>query len=80
MAVAFFGVSGLLNGYLVYRSTFLPRALGILMMISSVGWLRYFYPPLRYPPFMFVAVLSLFVAAVEIFWLIVYGVDEERWR
>ena len=43
MALAFFGVSGFLHGYLVFRSTFLPRWLGILGMISAVGWLRFFY-------------------------------------
>jgi hypothetical protein len=80
IALAFFGVSGVLHGYLVYRSTFLPRALGILGMIASAGWLRYFYPPLRTPPFMVIVLLALLVAAVQIFWLIVYGVDAEKWK
>jgi hypothetical protein len=80
MALAFFGVSGLLHGYLIFRSTFLPRTLGILGMIASAGWLRFFFPALRIPSFTFIAVLALLVAAVEIFWLIVFGVDEERWK
>ena len=80
MAVAFFGVSGLLNGYLIYRSTFLPRALGILSMVGSAGWLRYFVPTLRVPSFTVIAVIALTVAAVKIYWLIVYGVDEEKWN
>jgi general stress protein CsbA len=80
IAVAFFGISGLLNGYLIFRSAFLPRALGILWMCSSIGWLRYFYPPLRFPSFTFIAVFSLLVCAAQIFWLIVYGVDEEKWK
>lgn len=80
MAVAFFGVSGLLNGYLIYRSRFLPPTLGILAMAGSAGWLRYFYPPLRFPSFTFIAVAALAVAAVKIYWLIVYGVDEKRWK
>lgn len=80
MALAFFGVSGLLFGYLIFRSTFLPRTLGILSMIGSAGWLRYFYPPLRYPPFLFIVVFALLVAAFKIFWLIVRGVDEDRWK
>jgi hypothetical protein len=80
MALAFFGVSGVLNSYLIFRSTFLPRTLGILSMVASVGWLRFFYPPLRFPPFMVIAVVALLVAAVKIYWLIVYGVDEEKWK
>jgi hypothetical protein len=80
LALAFFGVSGVLHGYLVYRSTFLPRALGLLGMIASAGWLRYFFPSLRSPSFMVIVLLALVAAAVNIFWLIVYGVNEERWR
>ena len=80
MALAFFGVSGVLNSYLVVRSTFLPRALGILWMLASVGWLRYFFPSLRFPPFTVIAVFALLAAAVQIFWLCVYGVDVERWK
>lgn len=80
IAVAFFGVSGLLNGYLMLRSTFLPRALGILAMVCAAGWLRYFYPPLRFPSFTVIAVLALIGAAVKIFWLLFFGIDEKKWK
>jgi hypothetical protein len=80
LALAFFGVSGVLGGYLIFRSTFLPRTLGLLAMIGSAGWLRYFYPPLRFPPFIFIVGVALLVAAVKIVWLTVFGVDEERWN
>jgi hypothetical protein len=80
LALGFFGLCGLLRGYLIYRSTFLPRILGILAMIGSAGWLRYLYPPLRFPSFTIIVVAALISAAVQIFWLIVYGVDEERWK
>ncbi|HEX9130051.1 MAG TPA: DUF4386 domain-containing protein, partial [Gemmatimonadaceae bacterium] len=80
MALAFFGVSGVLSGYLVFRSTFLPRTLGILSMLASAGWLRFFYPPLRFPSFTIIAVFALIVAAGQIFWLIVFGVDQEKWK
>jgi Domain of unknown function (DUF4386) len=79
-AVAFFGISILLNGYLIFRSTFLPRWLGALMMISSFGWLAYFYPPLGSRTFMFAALMSLVNAVIMIFWLLIKGVNEEKWR
>jgi hypothetical protein len=80
MALAFFGVSGVITGYLIFKSTFLPRTLGILAMIGSAGWLRYFYQPLRFPPFLVIVLLALLVAAVQIFWFITFGVDEKRWK
>src|SRR5690349_20788575 len=39
--LAFFGPYCLLIGYLILRSTFLPRALGLLMMLDGVGWLSF---------------------------------------
>src|SRR6266403_4248561 len=42
----FFGIYCLLIGYLIFRSTFLPRALGALMAFASVGWLTFLSPAL----------------------------------
>jgi hypothetical protein len=79
-ALAFFGFSTPLMGYLVFRSTYLPRWLGILGMIAGLGWLTFIYPPLGYRVFMFAALFGLLAAAAKIFWLIVFGVDEEKFR
>lgn len=79
-AIAFFGFSTLLDGYLVFRSTFLPRWLGVLGMIAALGWLAFIYPPLGYGVFMFAALIGLIASAAKIFWLMVFGVDEEKFR
>jgi len=77
-AVAFFGFSNLPMGYLIYRSGYLPRWLGVIGMIAGLGWLTFVYPPLGRPLFMYIALFALLGSAAKIFWLVVYGVDEEK--
>ncbi len=79
-ALAFFGFSTLLMGFLIFRSTYLPRWLGVIGMIAGAGWLTFIYPPLGYRVFMFAALIGLVGAAAKIFWLLVFGVDEKKFR
>src|ERR1043166_2920805 len=80
MALAFFGFSTTLNGFLIFRSTFLPKFLGVLGMIAGIGWLTFLYPPLGYRAFPFIALIGLLGAAATIFWLLVFGVNEQKWQ
>ncbi|MFN8179256.1 MAG: DUF4386 domain-containing protein [bacterium] len=80
IALAFFGFSALLKGYLIIRSTFLPRILGVLSLAAGLGLLTFLSPTLGPRLFSYVAALGLLGAAPQIFWLLAFGVNEERWR
>ncbi len=79
IALYFFGFESIIRGYLILKSTFLPRFLGVMGMIAGLGWLSFIHPPFGYKLFPFVALFALIVAIVEIFWLLVFGVNEQRW-
>jgi hypothetical protein len=69
-----------LTGYLIFRSTFLPRVLGVLLVISGLGWLIYLFPPVAYRLFLFIAAASALGEIPVEFWLIVMGVNVQRWK
>jgi hypothetical protein len=52
IGLVFFGFYCLLIGYLILRSTFLPRILGVLMVFAALAWLTFLWPPLAtiFPP------------------------------
>ena len=79
IAVVFFGFSALIRGWLVIRSTYLPPVLGWLSVAGGIGWLAFLWPPLGYRLFMYIAVFALLGSLATIVWLIVFGVNEERW-
>jgi hypothetical protein len=80
IALAFFGFSTVLQGWLVYKSGFLPRWLGVIEIIGGFGWLTFLSPPLGMRVFMYVAVYALLGLLAMIVWLLTVGIDEKRWR
>jgi hypothetical protein len=80
IALAFFGVSTFLNGYLIFQSNFLPRILGVLSMMGGLGWLTFIYPPLGNQLFLYILPVALVGSLSQIVWLLVKGVNVENWN
>jgi len=79
IASVFFGFYFPLIGYLVFRSAFLPRILGVLMMFGGVSLLPLLYPPLgsSLRPYRALALLGEVSLTL---WLLARGVNIERWK
>lgn len=80
VALVFFGVYSLLVGCLILRSIFLPRFLGVLMVLAGLGWLMFLYPPLAERLFAYIAIVGITAEALLMLWLLVIGVNTDRWR
>src|SRR5258705_977613 len=80
IGLVFFGFYALLMGYLIVRSTFLPRFLGVLSALGGLVWLTFLFPPLGYRLFPYIALIGLLGAGAMISWLLVFGVNEQRWK
>ena len=80
MALAFFGFSTFLNGYLIFRSSFLPRFLGIFSMVGGLGWLTFLYPSLGYQLSPYLLLIGVVGGVSQILWLLIKGVNVEQWN
>jgi hypothetical protein len=78
--LVFFGFYCLLIGYLIFRSTFLPRILGALMLFAGLGWLTFLSPPLASYLLPYNFVPGLLGEGALTLWLLVMGVNVQRWK
>ena len=78
--LAFFGCYCLLIGYLILRSTFLPKFLGVFMIFAACGWLTFLWPPLAHALTPLNMAPGVIGEALLTFWLLIAGVNEERWK
>jgi len=76
----FFGVYCLLIGYLIFKSSFLPRILGVLMAFAGLGWLTFLFPPLANYLSPYNLALGFLAELALMLWLLVMGVDVQRWK
>jgi hypothetical protein len=80
IGLVFFGFYCLLIGYLIFKSTFLPRILGVLMMLAGFGWLTFLAPPLANQLSPYILAPGIVGEGALTLWLLVKGVDAQRWN
>lgn len=78
--LAFFGFWCILIGYLIFKSAFMPRILGVLLAIAGIGWTMYVVPPVAAHLYAYINAASALGEIPLMFWLIVMGVNAERWK
>jgi hypothetical protein len=74
MSLVIFGIHLILLGYLIYRSGYIPKIIGILLVIDGLGWVidslqAYLYPNARLG-FLFI---TFFGELVFMLWLLIRG-------
>ncbi len=74
------GLYCLLVGYLIFRSTFLPRILGALMAFAGLGRLTSLSPPLAIYLSRYIEVAGFLAELSLCLWLLVMGVNVQRWK
>ena len=84
ISLVFFGFHCLVLGYLIFRSGYLPKVLGILLIIASLGYLTNSFTAILSPEYakmLFPGILiPAFIAEVSLcLWLIVMGVNVPKW-
>jgi hypothetical protein len=85
VSLTFFGCFCLVIGYLIFRSTYLPRALGILMQIAGLSYLTNSFTLVLAPALanrLFPAILlPAFVGEASFcLWLLMKGVNVPKWQ
>lgn len=80
IALVFAGPFQLLIGYLIFRSTYLPRMLGVLVALAGVGWLLFLWPPLANSLLTYLEILGILGELPLMLWLLVIGVNAQRWQ
>jgi hypothetical protein len=80
--LCFYGIASMLRGYLIARSGYLPRILGVLLFIGGAGFFLRCITFILAPQYSSVVMLlPMMVAGLPLTgWLLVKGIDSSRMR
>ena len=80
ISLVFFGSYCLLIGYLIFKSAFLPRVLGVPLALAGLGWLTFLSPPIANHLIPYILILGFLAELSLCLWLLVMGVNVQRWK
>jgi hypothetical protein len=80
IGLVFFGFWYVLIGYLIFRSTFLPRIIGALGVLAGFGYLTLLWQPLAHYLYPYNLALAGPGEISLLLWLIVRGVNARKWK
>jgi uncharacterized protein DUF4386 len=84
IGLAFFGGTMLSRGYLILHARFVPRAIGLLLMIEGICyWINSFanfVAPGIASTVLAILMVSSVAEVILCLWLLAMGVDEARWK
>lgn len=81
VSLAFFGVYCALAGWLIFRSTFLPRLIGVLMVAAGAVYEYHAFALfLNVPEIPYILFIGFIAEAALAGWLLIVGLNEARWR
>lgn len=80
LGVVFHGLYCLVVGFLVFRSSFLPRFLGVLMAIAGLAWLTNVSPSLARHLSPYNVGTGFAGEGLLMLWLLIMALNAQRWQ
>jgi hypothetical protein len=80
--MVFYGSASLIRGYLIYRSGYLPRFLGVLLGVAGVGFILKNFTLVLAPAYSsdFLLLPAPLTVLVLTLWFLFKGVDVQKWE
>lgn len=77
----FYGTAWIIRGYLTFKSSYLPRFLGVLMAVAGAGFFAKNITKVLVPPYSSEMLLAPMFLNVLVLagWMLVRGVDRDKW-
>ena len=79
----FFGLHLFVLGYLVYKSGYIPKIIGVLLVLASLSYLIQGFGNILFPQYKEIFTSIGFLSSIEIalpLWLLIKGINVEQWQ